>query len=69
MSFSSRVTLVVNESRVRLNVRVKASSSKPYRQFKLLLQEDLKNIMEKAGRKAKYFIFLAVSNRAAMSSW
>lgn len=61
MSFSSHVTLVVNESRARLNVSEKASLSMSYGEFKLFPLEDiffffLVNEIKKAGRKTKYFI-------------
>lgn len=41
MSFSSHVTLVVNESRARLNVSEKASLSMSYGEFKLFPLEDI----------------------------
>lgn len=41
MSFSSHATLVVPESRARLNLSEKASSLKSYREFKLFPVEDI----------------------------
>lgn len=69
MSFSSHVTLVENGSRARLNVSEKASLSMSYREFKLFPLENFFFffLMKKAERKAKYFIFLAISHRDAMN--
>lgn len=67
ISFSSHVTLVVNGSRARLNVSEKASLSMSYREFKLFPLENFFFWMKKAERKAKCFIFLAISHRDTMN--
>lgn len=67
MGFSSHVTLVVNGNRARLNVSEKASLSMSYREFKLFSFRKLFFLMKKAERKAKYFIFLAISHRDAVN--